>query len=211
MPHYFPKNDLQDRRGALIFFPIPMENNESDIQSDLPAWRDKVKKAIEEDGRIELAARARIRTNRVLLNYIQASLDGYQPMRISTVDGNPKKPRRLKNEGRRKRDFVMRAIESLGKNFVADDVYKAVHELFPGCGITRKHVSSLMWKLSTTEEGKRAFRQTVPWTGGKEQAQYEKLVFARNRQRPSNGIAGGALVQKTLLEGDAETSEDERT
>jgi hypothetical protein len=75
---------------------------------------------------------------------------------------------------------VLTAIDSLSKSrFTGQDAYEAVQRLFPGVGITRAHISSLLWKLSSSDEAKyhvTSFHKVSVSRGGKTQSEYEKVV-----------------------------------
>ena len=75
---------------------------------------------------------------------------------------------------------VLTAIDSLSKNrFTGQDVYDAVQRLFPAIGVTRAHISSLLWKLSSSDEAKyrvTSFHKVSVSRGGKTQSEYEKPV-----------------------------------
>ena len=75
---------------------------------------------------------------------------------------------------------VLMAIDSLRKiRFTADDVYRAVQSLFPTSRITRSHISSLLWKLSSSDEAKyrvNSFYKVAVSKGGKTRSEYKKFA-----------------------------------
>jgi hypothetical protein len=76
---------------------------------------------------------------------------------------------------------VLSAIDSFttGLRFNGGLVYEAVQRLFPDTPVTRAHISSLLWKLSSSDKTKdraSSFRKITVSKGGNAQSEYEKLA-----------------------------------
>jgi hypothetical protein len=75
---------------------------------------------------------------------------------------------------------ALTAIDSLSKiRFTGDDVYEAVQRLFPSTPVTRAQISSLLWKLSSSDEAKyrvNSFYKVMVSKGGRTRSEYRKFA-----------------------------------
>jgi hypothetical protein len=131
---------------------------ESKIETQMESLLEELAREITKDVKEREILDTRIEKNKATFDHIKSSLNAYRPQ---TNDGT------LKGK-------IITAIDSVPKSpFTGDDVLEQIDKLFPGSGIDRAKVSSIMWRIQTHKEAKN-FRQLSKGQG-RTPARYEKI------------------------------------
>jgi hypothetical protein len=150
------------------------------IEKDLQALRDKLSKAIADDARKVAEARARAKANKASLSKHDPKPPA--PVKI-TIRERPWQTRFKHGP----KYYVLSAIDTLKRpQFTGNDVFTQIEQQFPDSGVTRAHVSSLLWKLSSSPKHRvDSFRKVSVSKGGKIESKYEKIgPITRNGTEP---------------------------
>src|ERR1700730_13169379 len=158
--------------------------SDKDIAREKKALIDKLSRMIADDAREARTLNTRLKENKALLASLKKH--GHKSLPQEVPEPTKRKPRTRLSYGPRYE--VITAIHSIGRSiFTGSEVYAEVKKLFPETTMTRAHLSSLLWKMSSSDKDKDrvdAIRKIKTSKGGTTESEYEKVVNSTNGKEP---------------------------